>query len=697
MWQGRRFSLFLRAGTGAAGGRGRVMRLARTVGFVVVLACAILLIANYLVENTYGLNLKEYVRYSADYTSEEKDYLKSHGRLIYGTDASSPPLSYIDPRSGQYKGIVIDYVNSLSVELGIEIEFVPSVWSDALLKLKEGETDLCDISVSPERAETYSFAHPIYRLRGAILSRRDAGPIQTLAGLRGKRIILTKGDYAEDFLHDAGVKATFVHADSQAESIALLLAGKGDAVVGDEPVLLYYLNQEQAHGQLSLSDRTLYEQDVVLATRKGNDRLVSIINKGILHLKKADIINRLQQKWMGVTSPIEEGSNQRRALIWTMASIVLLAAVAFLFQTVHQRMKEEIAKRTEEIAYRKLELEKILENIPYMIFILDHARKILNANFSLEKYLGTAREKLKEHSIAEFPELAFLTENDAMVEGVFRDGESREAQIPFRDSILRVALYPVEDKDQVVNIIVTVKDVTKEKEDESKLILENKMAAIGELATGMAHEIRNPLGLIRSYSYLIRNAQPQGAAAQPESIASYLTVIDNSIERANTIISNLLNFSRLSGDERDTFSLHALGTELFALGRKTYEIAGIETALDVPETLLLHSNLESMKHILINLLSNAIDAMPEGGTLRLAATTRGANAFITVSDTGVGISEEHIKSLFLPFFTTKGPNKGTGLGLYIVYNEVQKLGGEISVKTKPGEGTAFTVRLRGVA
>ena len=73
-----------------------------------------------------------------------------------------------------------------------------------------------------------------------------------------------------------------------------------------------------------------------------------------------------------------------------------------------------------------------------MIFILDHARKILNANFSLEKYLGTAREKLKEHSIAEFPELAFLTENDAMVEGVFRDGESREAQIPFRDSILRV-------------------------------------------------------------------------------------------------------------------------------------------------------------------------------------------------------------------------------------------------------------------
>ena len=249
----------------------------------------------------------------------------------------------------------------------------------------------------------------------------------------------------------------------------------------------------------------------------------------------------------------------------------------------------------------------------------------------------------------------------------------------------------------MVNIIVTVKDVTKEKEDESKLILENKMAAIGELATGMAHEIRNPLGLIRSYSYLIRNAQPQGAAAQPESIASYLTVIDNSIERANTIISNLLNFSRLSGDERDTFSLHALGTELFALGRKTYEIAGIETALDVPETLLLHSNLESMKHILINLLSNAIDAMPEGGTLRLAATTRGANAFITVSDTGVGISEEHIKSLFLPFFTTKGPNKGTGLGLYIVYNEVQKLGGEISVKTKPGEGTAFTVRLRGVA
>lgn len=677
------------------GKKNDMLRKLTAAAAAILLAAATLFIANCLVQDVYGINLIDYAKYSRDYTDEDKAFLKAHRKLVYGADKSSPPLRYVHPATGQYKGIVIDYLSGMSVELGTDIEFTPYVWAEALENLKTGKTDLCDMFTSEERANVYSFSLPIYKLRGAILSRRSEKAPQSLADLADKRIILAKGDYAEDFLRSKGVRCSFAYADSVEQGIELLLAGGGDAVVGDEPVLMHYMGTAKDSELLVMPDAYLYEQDVVLATKKGNDEFIGVLNKAILHLEKRGIIERLQQKWMGVTSPVEASSRQRQALAWTLGSFCVLAVMAVLFKTVHRRMRAEIANRTRELNHRKRELEKILENIPYMIFTLDRGRSVLDVTGGLSGQ--RAAGDLRGRGESEFSIAEFLADNGAVIEEVFTSGHSREMEMALHDAVLKAAFYPVLENGRTHNVIVTVKDVTLEKSAESKLLLENKMAAIGELATGMAHEIRNPLGLIRSYSFLIRNAQDQDPAALRGKIGGYLSIIDNSVERANTIIGNLLNFSRLSGDQVQSFSIRDLGAELFVLGEKACRTHAVKTVLDAPPELILHTNLESMKHILINLFSNAVDAMPHGGTLTLSCWREGRDALLEVADTGAGIAAQHLKSVFDPFFTTKDPGKGTGLGLYIVYNEVEKVGGEIRVQSKPGQGTVFTIRLRGAA
>jgi polar amino acid transport system substrate-binding protein len=164
------------------------------------------------------------------------------------------------------------------------------------------------------------------------------------------------------------------------------------------------------------------------------------------------------------------------------------------------------------------------------------------------------------------------------------------------------------------------------------------------------------------------------------------------VERAHGIIGNLLSFSSISGDRLQRVDVGRMIQNILALEHKILQRLKITVRYERSER-IFRINPESLKHILINLISNAIDAMPDGGTLTLGCECKDHALHLTVADTGAGISPQHLDSLFHPFFTTKPPGKGTGLGLYITYNEVQKSGGEIKVTSELGAGSTFQVTL----
>lgn len=225
---------------------------------------------------------------------------------------------------------------------------------------------------------------------------------------------------------------------------------------------------------------------------------------------------------------------------------------------------------------------------------------------------------------------------------------------------------------------------------ESRMLQSSKMAAIGQLAAGIAHEIRTPLGIIRNSAYLLKRMM--GAE---DSTGKQLQHIEESVDRANHIINGLLNISRVGDNKPIAIEPRAFVEDLWMLHAKMWQAQGITFECDYNSEAVLLLPEEPLKHILINLFANAVDAMPEGGRLSTTMIYDKQLSIlqIIVADTGMGIDASHLEKLFDPFFTTKPSGKGTGLGLYIVYNELEKLGGAIEAKSTMGKGTAMWMTL----
>jgi signal transduction histidine kinase len=218
-----------------------------------------------------------------------------------------------------------------------------------------------------------------------------------------------------------------------------------------------------------------------------------------------------------------------------------------------------------------------------------------------------------------------------------------------------------------------------------------KMASLGQLAAGVAHEINNPLTGILLYANL---ALERFDKADP--LRKYLTSVINDTERCKDIVKDLLAYSRQTSPTKETFQVNSLIEQSLALIRDQKRFLNINLVKKLSdEMMLIRADKNQLIQVIINLIMNAIDAMNRKGTLtfRTYRNKPYKKVYIEVSDTGCGIPEENLSKVFDPFFTTKGPEKGTGLGLSTSYGLVKENGGRISIKeTNPG-GTTVLLEL----
>ena len=215
-----------------------------------------------------------------------------------------------------------------------------------------------------------------------------------------------------------------------------------------------------------------------------------------------------------------------------------------------------------------------------------------------------------------------------------------------------------------------------------------RLAALGRLAGGVSHEIRNPLGVIKNSVYYLRMVLPPD-----DKVLKYLAILDREVATANRIVSELLDFARATPTNRILTDPTALVRDV--LGRASLDgHVAVVTRLDAPCP-AISVDPEQLKQVLGDLITNAIQAMPRGGTLTVETVEANGGTLMTVSDTGVGIPPGHLDEIFEPFFTTKA--KGIGLGLTRAKDLVEANGGTIGVESAPGRGSRFLVRFPGVA
>lgn len=220
-----------------------------------------------------------------------------------------------------------------------------------------------------------------------------------------------------------------------------------------------------------------------------------------------------------------------------------------------------------------------------------------------------------------------------------------------------------------------------------------KLAAIGELSAGIAHEINNPLGIILGFNQLLIRGEKEGSEKLKD-----LKTIEKHVKHCKTITADLLNFSRNAKTQKEFLNIHEIIDDVLGFIIKQTDYEDIKTRKNYQAHLpSVFIDAEKIRQVLINLLMNAKYAMGKSGTLTLSTGTKTIDGsdwvYITIEDTGGGIEQSNISRIFDPFFTTKPTGEGTGLGLSVSYGIIQNHGGEIDVESSNNTGTVFTITL----
>ncbi|MCX6003910.1 MAG: PAS domain S-box protein, partial [Chloroflexi bacterium] len=257
---------------------------------------------------------------------------------------------------------------------------------------------------------------------------------------------------------------------------------------------------------------------------------------------------------------------------------------------------------------------------------------------------------------------------------------------------LEEATSPIfDDKGEVVASVHIARDITERKGMEEQLIVNDRLVSIGQLASGIAHELNNPLTSVIGFSELLLEKDLAG------DVKEDLAIINKEAKRTASVVKGLLTFARKQGTEKALVDINSIIQGVLQLRSYEQRVSSIEIstrfAPDLPQII---GNSGQLQQVLMNIVINAEQAMTEAhGRGKLAITTEqvGDMVLVSVTDDGPGISPENMRKLFTPFFTTKEVGKGTGLGLSICHGIVTEHGGKIHAESEPGKGATFIVEL----
>lgn len=636
---------------------------------------AILMIFAWITKDTYDISLLAYWDYSKELTQEEQNYLDELGELTYGATTFEAPLSYEE--NGEVKGIIVDYMECLGTTLGIEVNNVSIDKNQALQIIVEDEVDVSNIAPTKKKNQKLNFSQSIYYLKGIVAVTADNNDIKIIEDLDETSVIVIEDDYDDDLFSkfsSLDLNIHLVYAKNIPEAIQMLLDGKGDAIVGDEMLIQYYSDSMGVKNHISILKDELYAKKVSIAVNDGQDMLLEVLNKGILQLKKDNVLHNLQISWFGSSN---SSFKDTRENLWIPVFFAAFFGFAILLYIWDSILRKQIRLATIEINNQKIELRTIIDTIDSCLVVINEKGIIVEANLKAVYFTGLPYEELIDKDI-----------NTINIIGdVYKQYKSNGK----KTQKLKGSYYNVNENSFTTNTkkqLLLISDVTESVIAERKLRQENKMTAIGQLSAGLAHEIRNPLGLIKNYKYII------AGYATDEISKHAVDIIDNSAERINNLIENLLKFSKLGNEKSEWFDLSNTVKNVMLLEEKKAEGEQVDIQITMETPFLVYSNEETIRLVLFNLINNALEALGRYVTtkqkeIKVVIDRYDSNVRIRIMDNGAGISEENIENIFNPFFTTK--ESGTGLGLYIVSTELEKVQGTISVISREEIETIFTV------
>jgi polar amino acid transport system substrate-binding protein len=540
-----------------------------------------------------------------------------------------------------------------------------------------------------EMDQNLKFTMPIVKTKGVLMVKK--GLKDTGKG-EGLTILLVEGSPAYPALQRELPESSFLFCKDTKQIIRKAIRGEGNAIAGNEAALIHYLGQERLERNWVRASGYLYERNECLVVDGDNVVLFHILNNAVYHTDNEKVIAQLQGKWTGISYPLYVENKLENLGVLLIIVFTAVLCVFLVFYQSNKSLYEELQQRMELLVESQNEMQTTFDGVTYYMAELNRDGVVSSINKALSQYLD-----LKRHKAIGLPFVSLLQISDSerskletMIQETLRDETEKDDEIVVGRKNFELHTFLIKNnKEQIQKILVMMVDVTEARNAERQVLQNHKMIAIGQLAAGVAHEIRNPLGLIRNYCYVLKENDYTDYVNRDEAIA----VIEKSVEKSSRIIDNLLNFSRLSTNKKESINLNAHINATLELHRSLLIQRKIDCYYAYEGDDMALINVESLEIILINLITNAVDAITGKGEIKVLCSREEHSVQLTVSDTGGGIPAEVMDEIYNPFFTTKKKREGSGLGLYIVYNEVQKMGGVIEAESEVGRGTTFHIRI----
>ena len=356
------------------------------------------------------------------------------------------------------------------------------------------------------------------------------------------------------------------------------------------------------------------------------------------------------------------------------------------------RMTTHLSQSIRTVETQHRELQAILDAVDDEIVVLDGDRRVVAANAAFRRESG--------QSCRETPS----TDPDCPVQRVFDTGRLQKAIVSStlpdgRERVIEIHASPVRGPEGDVTRAVEVRrDISERRQMEAMVAQSERLASLGLLASGLSHEINNPLGAIATSVEGLRRrlpGEPGISAEAARALDEVLARIGKEVDRGRAITHRLLKVARPPGSTRSLADANHVVEDIVAVLSHHIKRSGITPRLELDRSLPpLRADGARLGQVVMNLTLNAIQAMADdGGELRVSTSVVDDSIQMEFEDSGCGIRTELFRRIFEPFFTTKPVGKGTGLGLFITHQIVSDMGGSIRVRSEPGEGTCFTVRI----
>ncbi|HHY78580.1 MAG TPA: transporter substrate-binding domain-containing protein [Clostridiales bacterium] len=593
-------------------------------------------------------------------------------------DNNFPPYEFLD-ENNNYTGFNVDIMRAVALVTGIEIEYYPMAWDEACDKLKKGEVDIIQgMRYTRDRDLFYDFSEAYLENSQSIFVLSSNDDIKRFKDLNGKRIAIQRGDVAISALYTLR-HYTSIYTENQEEAIHQLIGGKADAFIGNTLTGVYLIDKMGIRDNVKIVGETLNTTQYSMAVKEGNTELLNIINKGIREIKRNGTYDMIYRKWFGRTVSYPIQFFRKLAVIAIMV-ILVFAAVMILFLRWNSMLKKEVDKRTLQIKRERDFREKLLNRIFSGIITINKDNIITFANEPAAKILDMELDKLIGLDYRQ-TNIKDLFSTDEL------SGESieKEIQINGRKVYINYRAQIIHNMDDNEEIIVIFRDITEEKLMQESIITKDKMQSLGNLITGIAHEIRNPLTSIKAYTQLIPKKIDDAKFRDKIS-----KDIPQEIDRLDKLVRDLLEYSKPRKPFMEKINLYEAVDNALLLLKNTLEEKLIKAEIYIDKDITVQFDRNHLQQILINIILNAIESMDkEDKKIIINGENRQDTVYLSIKDNGCGMDKNILSKIFNPFFTTKA--NGTGLGLYVSYQLLLQNNGGINIDTVEGEGTTFTI------